>query len=272
MKEEKGTSNSKQYRKSNSRKKKNQFELNLEIEQFIKEKDKKKQTYSKSDIDYIQQYEGAGGLASKGAKGSGLLHEFYTPDYICDYLYKFALKYGYDGGTILEPSIATGRIIEPFKDKSKIVGFEINPVTKRICEITYPEATIYNNYFETAFLDPPRFRIKLKNKVTWLKEYPFSLVIGNPPYGIYQNLYSAYFAKPKFKQIEQFFMYQGLRMLKSGGLLIYVTSSNFMRNWTTYTEAKEHIFSIADFVDAYRLPAIFKNSDVPTDILIFRKK
>ena len=39
---------------------KNQYQLNLEIEQFIKDKDSKKQSYYKADIDFIQQYEGSG--------------------------------------------------------------------------------------------------------------------------------------------------------------------------------------------------------------------
>jgi len=250
----------------------NDFDLNKQIQEFIADKDSRNESYSKDDIEFIQKYEGSGGLANKGATGTGLLHEFYTPDYICDYLYKFAVKYGYNGGTILEPSIATGRIIKPFVDNgyNDIVGFEINPITARICEITYPQIKVYNNFFETAFLEQPRFRTLDKN-LTWLKEYPFSLVIGNPPYGVYQNLYSTYFT-PKFKQIEQFFMFKSLQLLKKNGLLIFLTSSNFMYNWQTYEPAKTHIFGIADFVDAYRLPAIFKNSSVPTDILIFRKK
>ena len=252
---------------------KNQYQLNQEIEKFLIDKDSRKESYSKADIDFIQQYEGAGSQASNGAKGQGLLYEFYTPDYICGYMCRLAYKYGYDGGYILEPSIATGRMIEPFPDKSKVVGFEINPITKRICEKSYPEALVFNKYFETAFLKPPRFKENLKgNQTTWLDQYPFSLVIGNPPYGIYTNLYSGYFNHPKFRQIEHFFMYNGLRMLKKDGLLVYITSSNFMRNWITYNDAKEDIFSVGEFVDAYRLPAVFKNSEVPVDILIFRKK
>ena len=35
--------------------KKNQYQINREIEEFIKAKDKKKETYSTSDIDFIQQ-------------------------------------------------------------------------------------------------------------------------------------------------------------------------------------------------------------------------
>lgn len=251
----------------------NQYQLNKEIEALISKKDSKKESYSMDDIAFIQKYEGAGGQGSKGATGEGILYEFYTPDFICECMYKLAVHYGYDGGNILEPSIATGRLIEPFPDKSKVTGFEINPVTKRIAEITFPKATIYEGYFETAFLKQPRFTSRLPEKeLTWLEQYPFSLVIGNPPYGKYKNKYSSYFRKPKMSQIEIFFMYYGLKLLKPKGLLIYLTSSNFLRNGITYNSEKEEIGKISDIIDAYRLPPVFKNSQVPVDIIIFKKK
>jgi len=252
----------------------NQYQLNMEIEALIQLKDSKNKRYSKADIDFISQYQGSGGLASKGAKGRGILDEYFTPDYISEIMYQLALKYGYDGGPVLEPSIATGNIIKPFPKKTKIVGFEISPISKRICELRFPNATIYDKYFETAFLEPPRFYSKVSNKkVTWLSDYPFSLVIGNPPYGKHSNKYTAYFSgKDRFKQVEIFFMYKGLQLLKSGGLLVFITSSGFMRNGNTYSAEKKRIGEIADFVDAYRLPKVFRSTDVPTDILIFKRK
>lgn len=251
----------------------NQYQLNKEIEEFIRKKDSRKESYSEDDIAFIQQYEGAGGQGAKGAKGEGVLYEFFTPDYVCELMYKLALHYGYDGGNVLEPSVATGRIIKPFPDKSKVTGFEINPVSKRIAEISYPKVTIYEGYFETAFLTPPRFTSRIPSgKITWLNQYPFSLVIGNPPYGKYKNMYSSYFRKPRIAQIEIFFMYNGLKLLKPGGLLIYLTSSNFLRNGISYNSEKEEIGRLAELVDAYRLPPVFKNSQVPVDIIIFKRK
>jgi hypothetical protein len=183
------------------------------------------------------------------------------------------MRHGFDAkGNILEPSLATGRFFAPAPFKERCYGFEINPITKRIAEITYPDAHIYQGYFETAFLEPPRFTQRLKNKLTWLEGYPFSLVIGNPPYGKYKNKYSSYFQRPKMHQIELFFIYYGLKMLRPGGLLVYLTSSNFMRNGISYQGEKMEIQEIADFVDAYRLPPVFKASQVPTDILVFRRK
>lgn len=249
---------------------KNQHQLNRDIEAFIRDKDK--EPFSPADIEFIKQYEGSGGQGGKGATGEGILYEFFTPPYIVELMWQLAFHYGFDSsGTVLEPSVATGRMLEPAPDKTKCVGFEINAVSARIAEILYPETTIHRGYFETAFLQPDRFTRRMP-QVTWLKEYPFSLVIGNPPYGKYTNKYSSYFPNPKMPQIEQFFMYYGLQLLKSGGLLIYLTSSNFLRNGITYNKAKDEIGKFAELLDAYRLPPVFRFSQVPTDILIFKRK
>ncbi|MBI5539808.1 MAG: N-6 DNA methylase [Bacteroidia bacterium] len=252
----------------------NQYKLNQQIEDFIREKDAKNGAYSQDEVLFIQQYEGSGGQGSKGAKGEGVLYEFFTPNYIVELMWKLAYKHGFDKtGTILEPSIATGRIIAPAPDKSLVVGFEINPISARICEITYPEAQINRGYFETAFLEPSRYTTKIKDeKLTWLSGFPFSLVIGNPPYGKHKNKYSSYFTKPKMQQIELFFMYYGLKLLKSGGLLIFLTSSNFLRNGISYNSEKESIGQLAELVDAYRLPPVFRFSEVPTDIIVLKRK
>jgi len=251
----------------------NQFELNKEIEQLIQKKDKAKQDYSEKDKKFIAQYEGSGGQGSKGATGEGVLYEFFTPDFVCELMWKLAYRYGFKaGGSVLEPSVGTGNLLKWAPNNSKCYGFEINPTSKRITEILYPDAKIYEGYFETAFLQEPRYTARLKDKLTWLEGYPFSLVIGNPPYGKYKNKYSSYFTKPKMHQIELFFMHYGLQLLKPGGILVYVTGSNFLRNGITYQSEKLEIEKLADIVDAYRLPPVFKFSKVPTDIIVFKRK
>jgi hypothetical protein len=251
----------------------NPLKLNQQIESLILEKDKAGKPYSDADKKLIAQYEGSGGQGSKGATGEGVLYEFYTPEYICELMWKLAYRYGFKpSGTVLEPAMGNGKMLAFAPDKSKCTGFEINPIAKRIAQILYPEATLYEGYFESAFLEPPRFTSRLKGKVSWLTGYPFSLVIGNPPYGKYKNKYSSYFTKPKMHQIELFFMYQGLQLLRSGGLLVYITGSNFMRNGISYQSEKAELEKLCDLVDAYRLPPVFKSSSVPTDILILKRK
>lgn len=253
---------------------KTQYQLNKEIESFIQTKDQRKESYSPADIEFIQKYEGSGGQGSKGATGEGILYEFYTPDFIVKLMWELAFRYGFDkSGTVLEPSIATGRLIEPAPDKTKCVGFEINLVSARIAEIRFPGAVVHRGYFETAFMQPERFTKRLSlSQLTWLEEYPFSMVIGNPPNGKYRNKYSSYFPTPKLPQIEQFFMYYGLQLLKKGGLLIYLTSSIFLRNGLTYNKAKDEIGKYAELLDAYRLPPVFRFSEVPTDIIVLKRK
>ena len=251
----------------------NQFELNKQIQQFILQKDKNAESYSTADRKFIAQYEGSGGQGSKGATGEGVLYEFFTPDFICELMWKLAYRHGFKaGGSVLEPSVGTGNLLKWAPNNSKCYGFEINPISKRITEILYPDAKIYEGYFETAFLQEPRFTSRLKDKLTWLEGYPFSLVIGNPPYGKYKNKYSSYFTRPKMHQIELFFMYQGLQLLKPGGLMVYLTGSNFLRNGISYQSEKLELEKLADIVDAYRLPPVFKFSKVPTDIIVFKRK
>lgn len=251
----------------------NQFELNKQIQQLILKKDKAGETYSFDEKKFIAQYEGSGGQGSKGATGEGVLYEFFTPDFVCELMWKLAYRYGFKaGGSVLEPSVGTGNLLKWAPNNSKCYGFEINPISKRITEILYPEEKIYEGYFETAFLQEPRYTARLKDKLTWLEGYPFSLVIGNPPYGKYKNKYSSYFTKPKMHQIELFFMHYGLQLLKPGGIMVFITGSNFLRNGITYQSEKLEIEKLADILDAYRLPPVFKFSKVPTDIIVFKRK
>ncbi len=251
---------------------KTQVKINTEIETLIDTKT----SFSKEEIEFMyKHYEGSGGQGSKGATGEGLLYEFFTPDYICELMWELAKKHGFKGGNILEPACATGRLITPSTDYSKVVGFEINPYSAKIAELKHKGCTVYNDYFETAFLQQPRNSSRYGKKgqlETWLKEYPFDLVIGNPPYGIYNNTYSSYFPfEKKLAQMETVFMYWALKMLKEGGLMVFITAQAFMRTGNKYQYAKGVLGELCDLVDAYRLPSVFKFSEVPTDIIVLRR-
>lgn len=198
------------------------------------------------------------------------LYSFFTPIWLCKAMYDLAIRYGFDPkkGKVLEPAAGTGNFLKVLDNPKNAVAFELDPINFQISKKRNPDVLHYNQYFETAFLKEPRYTTVLKS-TTWLSQYPFDLVIGNPPYGPHTNQYSTYF-KPKFKQLEQFFMYKSLEMLRSGGLMVFITGSGFMRG--KYLKEKQNISKIATFVDAYRMPKVFKNTSVPTDILIFRKK
>lgn len=249
---------------------------NKNIEQFIQEKDSNGENYTKSDIDFISHYSGKGGSKEKDV---GILHQFYTPDWICDIMYKLAVYHGYEGGTVLDPSMGTGNIIAPFPDDSIVTGFEPDDISHRIATLRFPRANIHKNFFETAFLQPINDEIYgplMKKQTTWLKGFPFDLVITNPPYGQYHNFYSGRMKglmnKVKFPQMEIAFMLFGLKVLKPGGLMIYITSQNYMRNGNKYNPMKVELSRYADLLDAYRLPAIFAKTQVSPDIIVFKRK
>jgi len=207
--------------------------------------------------------------------GQNMLYSFFTPVWLCEVMYKLAKRNGFKvNGKILEPACGTGNMISVLDKPQNCTAFELDPLNFAIAKKRSPKATFFNQYFETSFLKKPRFTTKLKKPITWLKDYPFDLVIGNPPYGASTNRYSSYFKSKKLniKRMELFFMYQSLLLLKPGGLLVFITGSNFMRNNKTYTNEKQWIGEYAEFVDAYRMPDVFKYTSVPTDIVILRRK
>ena len=72
---------------------------------------------------------------------------------------------------------------------------------------------------------------------------------------------------------EFFFMWYGLKLLKKGGLLIYIAPQNFLNTgFNTYKKEKEAILKVGELIDAYEMGSIFKDTKVPTHILVFRKK
>ncbi|MBC8753964.1 N-6 DNA methylase [Kordia sp. YSTF-M3] len=224
-----------------------------------------KQTLSKEDLAVLETYE--------SNVGQNRLYSFFTPIWLCEVMYKLAKRYGFDvNGNVLEPACGTGNFLMVLDNPQNATAFELDPLNFKIAQKRAPQTTIYNQYFETAFLESPRYTTKLKNNSTWLTDAPFDLVIGNPPYGKYKNLYSSYFKPLKIKQIELFFMYQSMQLLKKDGLLVFITASSFLRNKDTYTNEKQLIGKYAELVDAYRMPKVFKNTQVPTDIIILRRK
>lgn len=232
-----------------------------------------KKVLSSDDVKVLEDYE--------PNDDQNRLYSFFTPIWLCKLMYDLSIHYGFNirSGKVLEPACGTGNFLTVLDNPKNATAFELDPINFEIAKKRTPEANIFNQYFETSFLQPPRFTTKLssrgsssKTATSWLDNDPFDLVIGNPPYGKYKNLYSSYFKSLKIKQTEMFFMYQSMRLLKPGGLMTFITSSNFMRNDKTYGHEKKMIAKFADFVDAYRMPKVFKNTDVPTDILIFKRK
>lgn len=219
----------------------------------------------------LEKYEGRGNNYTAGKIDEGLVHQFYTPYIVCKKAVDLAKHYGFKGGNVLEPACGTGRFFKYLKSDSdpvELYGFDLDEANVKIASLLYPDAKIYKQEFETAFLAQPHYSKAVKK--SWLPE--MDLVIGNPPYGDYAGYYKTYMPK-LYSRFEFLFIRLGLQVLKPGGLLIFIISQNFMNNGGTYSKMKENILDIGEFVDAIRLPGkIFAGTDIGTDLVIFRKK
>lgn len=254
-----------------------QLGINAQVRELL---DRKLNSFSEEEKKLLRQYQGGGG--SKGATAQETLFEFFTPLWLTEKCWELAHHYGYDGGHVIEPSCATGNFFHHAPDPSKCVGFELNEYSARIAQILYPKTKVHHLPFEAAFMQEPVYRSPIRGKKrTWLEQYPFSLAIGNPPFGRYAGKYAAMMKRITMleqqypfqpMQFEIAFIMLSLTLLKKGGLLLFVLPQAFLRNGRLYASQKRIIGQMATFVDAYRLPPVFDASEVPTDILILKRK
>ena len=252
-------------KKTDSKKKVNKHDLNQQIEEFINEKGD--EDYSVEDKQFIAGYTGSGGLIKQGAKGKGVLYEYFTPDAIIEKMWGLAYKYGYKGGAVLEPSCGTGNFFKYAPREAEITGYEINPYSARIAQLLYPKASIYQKPFEGIFFAG---NTHLKDDFGPSR---YELVIGNPPYGEFSGKWAGMGEKKWIGagQYDHYFIIRGLDLLLPEGLLVFIVPSAFLKN--KYSKVKEKIAERAQLLDAYRLPErVFKTTDIGTDIIVFKRK
>lgn len=249
-------------------------DISAKVDIIIKNHTEKEYDLTQEERDILRSYGGHGG---EKVLNRGVLDEYYTPPYVCKQMFELAKNYGYTKGKVLEPSCAIGNMIEPIYESGEftaIDAFEINERSRTICKLLYPNVTIYgaeNQGFETAFLQRPRYTTMVnKGKVTWLENYPYDLIIGNPPYGDFSTRYSSYFRG--CQRIEMFFIEYCLKLLRANGLLVFITQDNLMSSGFSYRDFKRRILTGCRFLDAYRMPSgIFDKTEVVTDIIILKK-
>lgn len=253
---------------------KDQYELNAEIKLLVQSKGNDRSKYSAEEIDMLKLYSGSGGLIKQGAKGSGILDQFYTPNNIISRMWGLALKYGFkfEGSNILEPAVGVGRFLQYIPKDAKpkyILGYDVDEVAATISQVLYPDYKIINASFETMFFQGRR-HIGLAGVNT-----QFDLVITNPPYREYASEYAPLGEKKATGAFtfEMYFMMRGVDVLKEGGLLVMIIPSTFMANDNKYNDFKEKLGAKVDFLEGYRLPSgSFDRTEVTTDILVMRKK
>ena len=258
----------------------NSFTLNKAIERLLDNKwNDHLDNWTPDEIEFISQYSGYGGLDKFGEISRGSLFEYYTPDLVIEKMWGLARKYGYKDGSVLEPSIGVGSFFNRKFVSENVykVAYETNKYSAKIVSVLYPEVIINDDekdsmYFEEAFI---KNNWTVKNKVG----NPFSLVIGNPPYGAAEGKWINMGEKQytKARNYIDYFIFRGLDLLAPGGLLIYIIGAEVAGGGSPWldqgtSKTKEAIAAKADLIDAFRLPnGVFDRTDVVSDIIVMRK-
>lgn len=191
-----------------------------------------------------------------------ILTAFLTPEEISSFMWDAVQRLGLDPKTphrILDPAFGTGNYTGyaplDVRKNSRILGIEKDIATSQIAAELYPEAQVINNSFENSL-------------ITGSSQ---DLVIGNPPYGDVRVVDKI---SGNRRLIHDYFLEEGIRTLKPGGILTYVTSSGTLDKMDNRSRVR--VYQEADLLHAYRLPnTAFKreaDTEVITDILFFRKR
>lgn len=242
------------------------YSLNRSIEAFVLEKERAGRPYTEEELAYVNQYIGYGGMWQQSAelqKERGL-YEYYTPVSLVEKMVGLAHKYGFRQGKILEPSCGIGRFLHYFSPESELTAIELDKTSYLIARANFPRFTILHQSFNELFVDRRGRSIPF--------EADYQLVIGNPPYGAFAGRHTAHEKSiTKADTYVDYFITRGLDLLQARGLLIYIIPSAFLDG--AETPVKSAILQKARLLDAYRLPkAVFEQTDIQTDIVVFQKK
>jgi len=212
------------------------------------------------------------------------INEYLTPEYIADIMVDLAIKHGYKGGEVLEPSMGHGVFFKSLLKHNLLQalhGVEINENNIEIVKERYPQVSTHLSYLEWTVIEK-----SILDKINQRKPYlpKMDLIIGNPPYGkflnAYRDLVDFKINKSLTVRYEGLFIYLSSLLLKKDGLLVFIIPSLWLNNDNMYDSQKELIEqSGLTLIDAYRLPSnVFKESDtrkisgdLATDIVIFKK-
>lgn len=184
---------------------------------------------------------------------------FYTDPAIAGIIYEALKKFGFKGGSILEPAAGIGHFFGALPDEftgSRLYGVEKDGISGRIARLLYPNAEISIKGFEE-------------------KQYPdnfFDVAVGNVPFGNYK-VFDRRYAKHNFL-IHDYFFAKALDKVRPGGIVAFLTSKGTMDKASP--SVRRYLAERAELIGAIRLPnTAFHDSagtDVTSDILFLKKR
>lgn len=211
----------------------------------------------------LAQYEGAGGIKEDNRTVSGILNEFYTPNNLVEKVWQIVDAYAPNAKTVLEPSAGVGKFANN-RPNNEFTMHELDETSARINKILHPDANVIQGAYQKQFFDAGE-RIHTPGQ-----KVKYDVVIGNPPYGTYNDKYKGLGEGKEFDRYEEYFISKGLDALKDeNSVMVFVVPSGFLN--TASDKQKEIIAAKGRLIDAYRLPVgTFPTTEVGTDIIIMR--
>ena len=218
---------------------------------------------TEADKAILSQYEGAGGIKEDNRTVSGILNEFYTPNNLVEKVWQIVDTYAPGAKTVLEPSAGVGKFANN-RPNNEFTMHELDETSARINKILHPEANVIQGAYQKQFFDAGE-RIHTPGQ-----KAKYDVVIGNPPYGTYNDKYKGLGEGKEFDRYEEYFISKGLDALKDeNSVMVFVVPSGFLN--TASDKQKEIIAAKGRLIDAYRLPVgTFPTTEVGTDIIIMR--
>ena len=176
-------------------------------------------------------------------------NSFYTPKPVIEACWGLARAAGVTPGDALEPGCGSGLFINADPVGMHWTGIEEDPVAASMARVLNPEAVIAVGRYEALQHAPGRY----------------DLVIGNVPFANtrvfdQQN-------RTMHTSLHMYFLTRALEELRTGGILIAVTSRFVIDSPSNAEELAE----AGEFLGAVRLPSgSFEGTDVVADVIVMR--
>jgi len=175
-------------------------------------------------------------------------------------MWEMVRRMGFKGGRVLEPGMGIGNFFGmmplDLKERSKLAGIELDPVTGGMAQMLYPDAAIKVMGYQDS-KTPDDF---------------YDLVIGNWPF---ENTPVADRRYNRLNpMLHDYFFLKTLDQVRPGGIVIGITSAGSMDKKGTVV--RRELAKKAELLASFRLPSgafeDYAGTKVVTDIIVLRKR
>ena len=210
-----------------------------------------------SALVYTLMYHKEGTVITENIRSMSVFSDsYFTPQPLCEAMWKIAIKAGFTGGSVLEPCCGIGSVLMAMPKElnvTQIVGIDPDEISCDMLKAAMPNVKVIKGLFEQQ------------------RVADFDLVITNVPFGA--GAPNDKSMPIKIDNKHDYFIAKSLMALRNGGIAVIVTSCSTMDRVTNDTRKQMANKLSVDLVAAFRMPSgTFKDTAVSTDILVFRKR